>query len=56
VIELLAVFLRQALEQMRTRYEAGLPAYVAAWTGGYPGQNLRAQEWLAAGLSGRNDM
>jgi hypothetical protein len=41
---------------MRTRYEAGLPAYVAAWTSGYPDQNLRAQEWLAAVLSGRDDV
>ncbi len=52
VVELLGEFLRQALDRMRERYEAGLPGYVDAWLAGYPEQNLRDRAWLTerAGL------
>ena len=47
-VELVGAFLRQALDRMRERFEAGAPGYVAAWQAGYPEQNLRDQAWLAA--------
>jgi hypothetical protein len=41
-------FLDQAFTAMRSRAEAGLPAYVTMWEAGYGGQNRRAHGWLAA--------
>ena len=48
VVAHLGAFLDRALVSMRTRAESGLPAYVAAWEAGYPGQNRRSSAWVAA--------
>ena len=48
LVELVGAFLRQALDRMRERFDAGAPGYVAAWQAGYPEQNARDQAWLAA--------
>ncbi len=41
-------FLDHAMGTMKARADAGLPAYVAAWEGGYPDQNRRSRRWLDA--------
>jgi Phosphotransferase enzyme family len=47
IVEMLGVFLDQALVSMRTRFEAGIPAYVEIWVnGGYPEQNRRSRTWV----------
>jgi Phosphotransferase enzyme family len=46
VVEMLGVFLDQALVNMRSRFESGIPAYVAVWNNGYPDQNRRSRTWL----------
>jgi hypothetical protein len=47
IVEMLGVFLDRALINMRTRFEAGIPAYVEVWTtGGYPEQNRRSRAWV----------
>lgn len=46
VVTHLEGFLDRALASMRTRAEAGLPAYVQAWDAGYEGQNRRSRAWL----------
>jgi hypothetical protein len=54
VVEMLGVFLDRAMVNMRSRYEAGIPAYVTVWNNGYPDQNRRSRAWLnthAAGLT-----
>ena len=48
VVRLGLRFLDQAYEAMRSRAEAGLPAYVEVWANGYGGQNRRARSWLEA--------
>ena len=48
VVRLGLRFLDQAYGAMKARAEAGLPAYVEAWTNGYGGQNRRARSWLEA--------
>jgi aminoglycoside phosphotransferase (APT) family kinase protein len=51
VVEMLGVFLDQALVNMRTRFESGVPAYVTVWNNGYPDQNRRSRTWLDAHAS-----
>jgi hypothetical protein len=46
VVEMLGVFLDQALVNMRTRFDSGVPAYVTVWNNGYPDQNRRSRAWL----------
>ena len=48
VLDHLAAFLDRALESMRRRAEAGLPAYQRVWAAGYPEQNRRSRSWLDA--------
>jgi hypothetical protein len=48
IVEMLGVFLDQALVNMRSKFEAGLPAYVEVWVNGrYPEQNRRSRAWIA---------
>ena len=48
VVTHLGVFLDRALESMRRRAEAGLPAYIRVWEDGYPEQNRRSRAWVDA--------
>lgn len=48
VADHLGAFLDRALLSMRTRADAGLPAYVATWNAGYADQNRRSRAWLDA--------
>ncbi len=55
VVDELGGFLDRALVSMKRRADAGQPAYVQAWTSGYPRQNRRSRAWLdahASALSG----
>jgi hypothetical protein len=51
IVEMLGVFLDRALDNMRRRYDEGLPAYVAVWEDGYPLHNRRSRAWLDANAS-----
>lgn len=46
VVEMLGVFLDQALENMRTRYLEGRLGYVEVWERGYAEHNRRSRAWI----------
>lgn len=46
VVEHAGDFLDRAMVSMKTRADAGLAMYIAAWEGGYPEQNRRSRSWL----------